>query len=710
MNESEIDLRGVLGLLRRQFRLIVLTVLIGIGAAVIVTFALTPVYTASVLILVDPSSKNLLDPEAQMTSASADNARIDSEVEILRSENILLKVIEAEGLLADDEFGVSLGLRERLLSFLRIAVPTLPTGDAAINQALSKLAGAISAQRRGLTYLIALQARSEDPAKAAALANATAHVYIEDQLASKVSNVMTSRDILQARVVEAREAIVRSEGSFDTFISENIQRIAEESGRSDLAAMQQSIRELRETRAQTSATLDLVQSTLAEDNWRTLVDSLQSEALSLLEQQRQALANRIGEVAESSATVDLRAELQRIEEEMRSAANGEVSALREKVAQTETAEETMRQQMRQEVVSSALPADVLAQIYELQQSAEIARDQYQTLLGRVQDLDAQAALQVADSRIVSAALPPRSASFPNRPFMIALTALAALGVGIGLALLYENLIGGFTSEEQVESVLKVRVAAAVPRAKLLADSTSLADHMVRSPLSMFAESIRRIRALVDQHGRTLSGTGDEEYGRVVMVSSAAPNEGKTTIALALARSYALSGRTTVIIDCDLRKPSVHRQLGLEPSMGLYEFLNTENAAPPSISSIAVSDSLSRSTIILGARRSDLPTDQLLAGPSFVKLINAARATFDVVILDTPPIGPVIDGLYIAPFADVIIFCAKWASTSQIDAKKAISNLSSVTRAGVEILCALNQQDYSFRAYRRKYGGYYEKDY
>ena len=145
-------------------------------------------------------------------------------------------------------------------------------------------------------------------------------------------------------------------------------------------------------------------------------------------------------------------------------------------------------------------------------------------------------------------------------------------------------------------------------------------------------------------------------------------------------------------------------------MGLYEFLNTEDGSSLGISSIAASDSLTQATIILGARRSDLPTDQLLAGASFVKLIKAARATFDIVILDTPPIGPVIDGLYIAPFADVIIFCTKWASTSQIDAKKAISNLSAVKRPEAEIFCALNQQDESARAYRQKYGGYYDDAY
>lgn len=710
MSESEIDLRGILNLLRRQFRLILITVSIGTAAAGIVAYTLTPVYTSTALILVDPSSKNLLDPGLQMTSASADNARIDSEVEILRSGNILLKVIEAENLLADEEFGVSLGLRDRLFSFLRLATPTLPTGEEALNQTLGALYGAISAQRRGLTYLIALQARSEDPVKAAMLANATARVYIEDQLASKVNNVMTSRNILQARVVEARQTIIQSEGSFDNFISQNIQRIVQESGRPDLAAMQQSIRELRERRAQTSATLDLVQSSLAQDNWQELVGNLQSESLKLLDQQRQALVDQLSGNADSPTAIDLRAELQRIEDEMRNTANIEASALRATVAQTQTSEETMRQQMRQEVVSSALPADVLAQIYELQQSAELARNQYQTLLGRVQDLDAQATLQIADSRVVSDAQPPQSASFPNRVLIIALTAFAALGLGIGLAFLYENLIGGFTSEEQLEAVLKKRVAAAVPRAKPLSDSASLADLVVKSPLSMFAESLRRIRAMIDQHGRSLSRTGEQETGRIVMVSSTAPNEGKTTIALALARSYALSGRTTILIDCDLRKPSVHRQLGLEPSLGLNEFLSSEEGSSLGISSIAAPDPLTKATVVLGARRSDLPTDQLLASPSFIKLMKAARATFDVVILDTPPIGPVIDGLYIAPFADVVIFCAKWASTSQIDARKTIRNLSSVTRPDAEIFCVLNQQNDTARAYRQKYGGYYQETY
>ena len=707
MDETTIDLRSILNLLRRQFRLIVLTLVIGVAATGILAYALTPIYTASTLIMVDPSNKNLLDPETQLSSASADNARIDSEVEILRSDNILLKVIESQSLLADDEFGVSLGMRERLFAFLRLASPTLPTGEEALNQSLAKLASSVTAQRRGLTYLIAVQARSEDPAKAARLANAMADVYIQDQLASKVAGVMSSRDILQARIIEARAAIVQSEGSFDAFISDNIQRIAQDSGRADFATMQQSIRELSAARAQTSATLDLVQDNLARNDWQALVSGLESASLAELERQREALARQISTEAESPAAVDLRAELARIEDEMRTTANTAVVALRDAVAESQTSEDNMRQQMRDRVLNSTLSADVLAQIYELQQGAELARSQYQTLLRRVQDLDAQANLQVADSRVVSAALPPRTASFPNRTLMLLLAAIASLGLGIGLAFLYENLIGGFTSEEQVESVLKLRVAAAVPRAKPSADSTSLADLVVKSPLSVFAESIRRVRATIDQRGRAQANGAGKRAGRVIMVSSTAPNEGKTTVALALARSYALSGRSTVLIDCDLRKPSVHRQLGMEPSHGLYEFLSEDGADPVRLGAVASTDQLSRATVIVGSRRSDLPTDQLLDGPSFAKLIDSARNTFDVVVLDTPPIGPVIDGLYIAPFADIILFCTKWSSTSQLDAGKAVASLNGARREESEIFAILNQQDDSTRSYRQKYGNYYD---
>jgi capsular exopolysaccharide synthesis family protein len=290
--------------------------------------------------------------------------------------------------------------------------------------------------------------------------------------------------------------------------------------------------------------------------------------------------------------------------------------------------------------------------------------------------------------------------------ILPLSALAALCLAVGLAFLYENVIGGFSSEEQAESVLRVKVASSLPRLKTgRPDQTSFAELMVNAPISVFSESVRRVRASVDRAAKTGTVLGQ---GIVVMVSSTAPDEGKTTAALALARSYALSGKSTLLIDCDLRKPSVHRQLGIEPSVGFLDYLTAEAGDAINIQTITAKDPLSPATVIAGAHRSSLPTDQLIASTAFVQLINAARRSFDIVVLDTPPIGPVVDSLYIAQHADVIVFVVRYASTPQTEARKALASLGAAKSHGAEILAVLNQQDSSSPSYSKRYGAYFSQ--
>jgi capsular exopolysaccharide synthesis family protein len=705
MDENELNLRAIFGLLRRQFRLIAVTVVAVVALATLVAFTLTPTFTSSALILVDPSNKNLLAPEAQMNSSAADSARIDSEVELARSDNVLLRAIRDENLVTDPEFGVSIGLWTRVLTFLRLRTPALPSGEQAVNQALSELRSAVSVQRRGLTYLISVQVRSEQAEKAARITNAIAESYIADQLASKVDSVLASYNVLQARIGQAREAIVSSEGQFDTFVSDNMQRIIEDSGRTDLAQMQQQMAQLQAARDQSQRSAEAVTTYLANEDWSSIVSTLQSSALDELAQQRQDLADQLSQAgADTPTAVNLRDELAAIENRLRETASSEVSDLRASVTQNQTQEDTLRQRLRQEVLGSSLSADVLTRLYELQQGAELARTQYQTLLARSQDLEAQADLQLADSRIVSPALPPERPSFPNKPLIIILAALAGLGLGAGLAFLRENLIGGFTTEEQVESVLRQQVAASVPRERAKSERESLANLMVTSPLSLFAESIRRIRAVLDQD---LRSPDEESLGsRVILVTSTAPNEGKTTTALALARSYSLAGYSTLLIDCDLRKPSIHRHLNLDPSQGLLDFLTDEAMRDVGVQNIVSKDNLTEMTLIIGSRRSDLPTDQLLAGPAFGRLIAAARNSFAVIVLDSPPLAPVVDGRYIARFADAIVVVLRWATTAQTDARRALANLDEAKRKDAKTVVVLNQLDISRSGYERKYGGYY----
>ena len=160
MGADAIDLRSVLQLLRRRLWLIVLITLLALGAAGVALFALMPVYTATTLVLVDPSKKNLLDPDAQLSGSSSDSLRVDSEVELVKSETTLLAVAKELDLANDSEFGLRLGMRDMLLSFFRIAEPELPSGDDALGAIMNNLRDAITIQRRGLTFLIAVNARS----------------------------------------------------------------------------------------------------------------------------------------------------------------------------------------------------------------------------------------------------------------------------------------------------------------------------------------------------------------------------------------------------------------------------------------------------------------------------------------------------------------------------------------------------------------------
>lgn len=711
MDDDQIDLREIFGLLRRKLWLIFLVALLALAGAGVALLALKPVYTATALVLVDPSKKNLLDPQAETSNSSSDSARVDSEVELVSSETTMLSVIKDLNLVEDPEFGVRLGLRDMLMAFFRIAEPELPTGDEALRSVLGRLTDAVSVERRGLTFLIAVGARSSNADKAALLANTLAQTYIRQQLQAKIDATLASRDIIQARILDASATVAQSEQAFDAFVDANLDRISAETGRTDLVLLRQEIEALAQSRSQNSAVAALAEQGLARRDWTAVADALKNEAVRSLDRQRTQLIANLADAAEDSpAAINLQAQLARIETGIETAAGAAITTLRQDVATSQARTSNLRAQLRTTILDSNLPADVLTSMYELQQSGEIARAQYQTLLTRQKDLDTQAYLQQPDSRVVSEATPPSSPSFPNPPLMLGLAAVAGLALGIGLAFLIENFVGGFTTEGQMQSLLRLPVAAAVPRQKPPKASgggraSTVADAPILSPLSMYSESVRRIRIGLDQAAHRSPSTEAHKAsgGRVAMVTSAAPNEGKTTLALSLARAYALSGRSTLLIDCDLRKPSVHRQLGLDTSNGLLDFLNSSSAA--TLDAITHVDAGSGAQVIVGSRRSDVATDQLVAGPAFERLIDAARANFDIVILDTPPVGPVVDGLYLAGLVDVIAFVVRWSSTPQQEVKAAATSLAAVAPT-TPMLAVLNQVDRAKAGYRGNYSGYY----
>ncbi len=706
LDEPEFDLRGIVDVLRRHWKLILATLVAVLAAAGLFLFLVPPVYTASTLILVDPAHKDLLDPNQPAGESGTENARVESEVELVRSEATLVRVIDALQLTADPEFGPHVGPLGTALGLLGLSGDAPQTPDAILLSTIDNLRDGLSVQRRGLTYLISIEVSSGDPAKAASIANAVASSHIKEQLDAKVRSTLASRDIIQSRVADAGTAVSDSETAFDDFIAQYIDTIAAQSGRKDLLDLRRQLAAISSRRAETTASIALAEASLAKRDWAAIATALGSDAIRGIEAKRSALAIELAALAQNSErAIGLKAQIGDLEDQLQSAASAALTSLRDQIVALQTQASSLRDQLPADLLGSDLPPEVLTRIYELQQNAELARTQYQTLLARLRDLDAQAYLQVPDSRVVSDALSPNAPSFPNPPLVLAVAGVLALGLGVLLAFLLENYVGGFTSEAQAQAVLRTKVVAAMPRQrsdKRAAGETTIADYVLHSPLSPFAESVRRIRVGIDRAIRNKTSPG----GITVMVSSAAPGEGKTTVALSLARAYALSGRSTLLIDCDLRKPSVHRQLGLDPSNGLIDYLSHGKRPAPGIDTFMTMDQASGAQVIVGSRRSDVPTDELVSSRTFARLVDAARQNFDIVIIDTPPLGPVVDGLYLAPLADAIVFVIRWTKTSQQEARRGLASLDDAKRPETKIVTVLNQQEGALPGYSSKYAAYY----
>lgn len=201
--------------------------------------------------------------------------------------------------------------------------------------------------------------------------------------------------------------------------------------------------------------------------------------------------------------------------------------------------------------------------------------------------------------------------------------------------------------------------------------------IVTRPLSPFAEAIRRIQLGVD----VLAPKGK----RCIFVTSAIPGEGKTTVAIALARQLSMTGASTLLIDADMRQPSVHRYLNEKVGDGLIGFLSRPQSADVEHLAI-VSEAATGVSFVLGAQASATATDALLMSTRFDQLMDFAREKYDVVIIDTPPIGLVVDAAIVARHCVLGLFVVRYASTNQHQVRASLRDLR---RADVPICGVLN---------------------
>ena len=709
---DEIDLRSLFGVLRRQIKIIVFTTLAAAILALVYLFSVTPKYTATALISIEPNRNIMTDVAAELNNATAMSATVDGEIEILKSNDLIKSLVAAEGLISDEEFGLQPGRFDDLRNMLGLSVEQTQDPDKVVRGVVGRVADAISASRRGRTYLIQLSFTSESPEKAAKLVNALAKHYIQSQVQKKIETTLVARDIIAARVVQAKEELELAENQVDGFLGEFTAQYIDQTRRPDLMALENQIAERNATIEALEQSLDLNASGIQARDWNALDQQLLSDASRGLIRQRDELNAKLN-TQQDDAELDidaLRAELAALDDRIAASAADDLSATRRDISAFRTERDEFEQNLRGEILNSDLPPGALTDLYQLQQEGVIARSQYQDLLQRLRQLDSMSELQVADASIVSTALEPSGASFPNKRLTLALGLVLGAMLGTGLGLLNEFVIGGVVSEDQLADLVKVPQALGVPALNEEKDSKNVAMGVITAPMSGFAESFRQLKhALESQMIR--NGVGADGQGKVILVTSAVPFEGKTTTSVALARTLAMAGNRVVLVDFDLRKPSISERLDVEPNDSLLKYLSKELDFE-SLGKAYGEERESGLSYLVGGGRAKVPTDALISSPRAKKVFEVLREGFDYVIIDSAPVLPVVDTLYLAPYVDAVVMGVRFASTSQRDVTRAYSRITNEMNENTAFLPLLTMEEGQRRKayyYRGYYHGYGQRD-
>lgn len=714
-SDDLIDIRQLFNILRRRLSVIVGSVLLITGITLLVVFQLTPLYTASSLILIDPREQQVVDIEAVMSGLPPDSAAIDSEVEVLRSRTLAARVVAELELVGDPEFNGALvepGLLASLnpLNLLRSPEDVAPADKARIerNRVIDAFQSSLSVSRRGLTYVISVSFTSQDAAKATRIVNKVSDLYVLEQLEAKFEATRRANDWLNERLSQLRGEVRAAQEAVEIYrrdnelvstsgVTINEQQLAELNGqlilaRADLAEKEASYRRYRELRRSGSGA-------------DTLADVLQSPVIAQLRQQEAEVDRRQAEL--SSRYGDRHPEMIKVRAEKRDLAvaidrevGRTVANVENEVVVTRTRVASLQKSLDELQGRSGEGGLKEVRLRELESDAEAVRTLYESFLERFKQTTEQTNLQEADSRILSQATIPTSPSYPNKTLFLALALVGSGMIGVGLAFALEQLDDAFSSVAQLEKALGIPHLVSVPDVKADGSDSGVNlpfDIILKRPLSAYSEAFRALRS-----GIALSDVDDPP--KVVLITSALPGDGKTTTALSLARASAAAGLKTVLVDCDLRRPSVHKSFGSSPELGIVEVLADQGELDDALMDDPTSP-LSYLPVKAGAAN---PPD-LLGSRHMSNMLEKLRDRYDMVVIDSAPVLPVVDSRVLSRSVDKVVFVVKWRDTPRDAAANALKDLQEhgADIAGVvfERLDLKRQKRYSYGDSGYYYGRY-----
>ena len=727
IQESRLDFLEYWRTLRKhQWAILAFALAVTLVAGVI-AFVSTPIYEAKTTVLIESNKQKVVSIEDVYGGMGASREYFQTQVEILKSREVSLKTIAKLKLydLPDyDPRAPKKGIAA-LISQIGFAAEEEPRewNDKSLAEAvLGGFSRNLTVEPIRLSQLVIIRYTSPDPALAARIANAVAQTYIENDLDARYQMTLTASTWLQDQLSGLKEKLTQSEQTLQSYREKqgivSMKDSTQNGSGQQVELLQARLIEARTRRSEVESTYKTVKEASSTGELASQPAVLVNQQVADAKRQASEAARRLADASQRygkehpkfmQADSDAKSANENLQRQIELVVGG-ITNEYERARSTEKMLEGALANARGSV------QNINRKEFELgvfEREVDSNRQMYDMFLKRAKETTVGGDLQSVVARIVDRAEPPSSPIKPKKVLIIAVALFMGLLVGVMLALLMEVLDNTMKSTEDVEVHLKQPLLTVLPMlGKKEADRAISGRLLSESPNSLYSEGIRTART-----GVLLSSV--DLATRTLIVTSSVPGEGKTTFSCNLAMAHALT-KKTLLIDGDMRRPSVHKSYGLEAtSLGLSELV-AGTAKPSECIQLAPDSKLS--ILTSGA----IPPNplELLHSERFARALEELSKHFEIIIIDSPPVELVSDALVIAARASGLIFVTKALSTPYPLARKSLLRLR---RAHVHIVgVVLNALDfnkaekyygdysgygkYGYDNYGSSYGGAYGKAY
>jgi polysaccharide biosynthesis transport protein len=694
--------------------------LAGLAAGVAWLESTTPTYVATTNLLLDPITEKLASGDIASLNY-LHSLTMDNQIAIVKSSRLLRRVVENQHLLEDSEFGIHpaapspslVGLAayvsgmtttsqtyaKRAAQLLtaglseatQIAGSLLPTNsersepvtrpeqpaagadDAGlapreILTAVGALGSAVSAKRIGQSDVMSIAVTWRDPEHAARLANAVAAAYLDDPLYARLEAARRMTEWVDEKLPELRERARKSEEVVVKFRAEHkLLEGANLSSQDDNHSLNQDqmsrlnarLAEARADVAEKKAKVDLLEQLDADgrglaalpDAFVTpMLHTLRSE-LADVSRKEAGLASRNSDRYPDMAR--LRAEQANVRSAIATEEADITGKIRNEYSLALARQQSIEQVLHDSTDRTSLDNNDAIRLRELQRVASFDGNLLEAFLKRAGVLQEESISETRVGRVIAPAVRPDAPTYPNRPLVLSIALAAGMALGVGLACAREMLDTAFTTSRQAEEFLSTPLLGSITRMRVRDARIDAISHLARlAPPPKVSQAAQTLRS-------GISMMNVEKPPKVIQVTSAVQREGKSTASLLFAASSASAGAKTLLVDANVRNPTLTRYFGLNGHLGLANVLLDVGKLDEAVT---FHDVHGLWVMPAGDTRQDVGD---VITPARVRaVIERCRANFDCVVVDTPALAEAVEPRVIAAFVDKIVLVVKWGATAR----------------------------------------------